>query len=104
MDILSLLSPSSSGLQTLLSSNHPSLNSTFTSAFLRSSSSGDVETLSFLLSPPAIKYVDLNAVDSDGTPALILATAFGHNEALKLLVESGVTIDQVDRGISFAYQ
>jgi hypothetical protein len=34
------------------------------------------------------KWVDLDGRDQEGNPALVLAVAFGHAEAVRILVES----------------
>ncbi|GAA5860258.1 hypothetical protein JCM3774_000360 [Rhodotorula dairenensis] len=45
----------------------------------------------------ARKWVDLDGRDEDGNPALVLAAAFGHAEAVRLLVESGAHVNEADR-------
>lgn len=44
------------------------------------------------------KWVDLEALDSDGRPALISAVALRHTECVGILVEGGVEIDAQDKG------
>lgn len=46
----------------------------------------------------ARKWVDLDGRDEEGNPALVLAVAFGHAEAVRLLVESGAHVNEADRG------
>ncbi|GAA5971418.1 hypothetical protein JCM11641_008345 [Rhodosporidiobolus odoratus] len=118
----------------------------FTSVYLRSASSGNPDTLEWLLSLPhdpllssvenaaaqrrfsltAVqmnnglvgpggqarggggggelpdsaprKWVDLEATDEEGNTALGLCVALGHAEAVRVLVESGVRVNQGDRG------
>lgn len=48
----------------------------------------------------ARKWVDLDGRDDEGNPAIVLAVAFRHAEAVRILVESGASIDQADRGES----
>ncbi|BGO88657.1 hypothetical protein NBRC10512_003485 [Rhodotorula toruloides] len=43
------------------------------------------------------KWVDLEAQDEEGNPALVLCVAFGHAECVRVLVEGGVRVNQVDR-------
>lgn len=48
----------------------------------------------------ARKWVDLDGRDQEGNPALVLAVAFGHAEAVRILVESGAHVNEADRGAS----
>lgn len=48
----------------------------------------------------ARKWVDLDGCDHEGNPALVLAVAFGHAEAVRILVESGAHVNEADRGAS----
>ncbi|BGO98269.1 hypothetical protein NBRC10513v2_002661 [Rhodotorula toruloides] len=43
------------------------------------------------------KWVDLEAQDEEENPALVLCVAFGHAECVRVLVEGGVRVNQVDR-------
>ncbi|GAA5991524.1 hypothetical protein JCM10908_005743 [Rhodotorula pacifica] len=45
----------------------------------------------------ARKWVDLDGQDEEGNPALVLAVAFGHAEAVRILVESGAHVNEADR-------
>lgn len=40
--------------------------------------------------------LDINAKDDNGTPAIVLAAVFGHEEAVRLLLEYGADIDAAD--------
>lgn len=44
------------------------------------------------------KWVDLEATDEEGNTALGLCVALGHAEAVRVLVENGVRVNQGDRG------
>lgn len=44
------------------------------------------------------KWIDLEATDDDGNTALGTCVALGHAEAVRVLVESGVKVNQGDRG------
>lgn len=75
-----------------------------THAVLRAAASGDSVLLDFLLSSSSNnnnnqvkEYVDLDAVDVDGSPALVLAACFGYGDAARILVEAGAPPDAQDR-------
>ncbi|KAA1064346.1 hypothetical protein PGTUg99_017613 [Puccinia graminis f. sp. tritici] len=93
----------------------------FTNAYLRAASTGDSDLLEWLLnktttanehplspSPSsshhitllkpgqARQWIDLEARDEDGSPAIILAAAFGHAEAVRAIVD-GLGDQVVDR-------
>ncbi|KWU41224.1 hypothetical protein RHOSPDRAFT_12581, partial [Rhodotorula sp. JG-1b] len=72
----------------------------FTAVYLRAASSGNSDLLEWLVSLPdwvARKWVDLDGRDQEGNPALVLAVAFGHAEAVRILVESGAHVNEADR-------
>lgn len=45
-------------------------------ALIMAASNGNVESVSKILNGPARKYIDVNAPDDEGTPALIYASCF----------------------------
>lgn len=92
---------------------HSPLDSTqklalFTAQFLSAASTGNADTLEWLTHTPnnsisnlqdhtPRKWLNLEARDDEGNSALSLATALGHAEAVRVLVEAGVDIDGLDR-------
>ncbi|KAL2112337.1 hypothetical protein VUR80DRAFT_7911 [Thermomyces stellatus] len=60
-------------------------------------SNGDTERINKILSGKAREFVDINAPDEDGTPALIYASCFGHESVVEALVDAGVDVDKQDR-------
>lgn len=42
------------------------------------------------------KWVDLEACDHDGTPAIVLASALGHSQVVSLLIEAGANVGSQD--------
>ena len=61
-----------------------------------SASNGDMDRLHRLLSGPARRYVDLNAPDTDGTPPLIYASCFGHEDVVESLLKARADVDRKD--------
>ncbi|KAK2858408.1 hypothetical protein FQN49_004764 [Arthroderma sp. PD_2] len=60
-------------------------------------SNGDVGRVRKLVSGKAMKYVDVNAPDEEGTAPLIYASCFGHHEVVSALLDAGAFVDQQDR-------
>ncbi|KAF2753707.1 hypothetical protein EJ05DRAFT_514655 [Pseudovirgaria hyperparasitica] len=60
-------------------------------------SNGDVERVGRLLKGSAKDYIDIDAADSDGTPPLIYACCFGHEDVVAALLEAGANVDIQDR-------
>lgn len=60
-------------------------------------SNGDVERVQRLVSGSAKEYIDVNAHDADGTPPLIYASCFGHEDVVAALIAAGVNVDKQDR-------
>ncbi|KAK8183144.1 uncharacterized protein BKA78DRAFT_258017 [Phyllosticta capitalensis] len=60
-------------------------------------SNGDTETVERLVTGKAKDYVDVNAPDNEGTPPLIYAACFGHEDVVSTLVNNGATVDTQDR-------
>lgn len=98
MDLLSTLAPSAQTIHALLTDENISdsvKSSSVTRAVLRSATSGDTDLLEYLLSS-ASQYADLDAVDPDGSPALVLAACFGFGDAVRLLVEAKANLEARD--------
>lgn len=65
--------------------------------YLQAASNNRTELLEYLLSDPAASvFVDVNAADEDGTPALILAAFSGFGEVVRVLLEHGSNVDAQD--------
>ncbi|KAF1983545.1 DIL and ankyrin domain-containing protein [Aulographum hederae CBS 113979] len=67
------------------------------SMFTTAASNGEVERVKALLNGPANKFIDINAPDSEGTPPLIYASCFGHQEVVSTLLNAGADVDKQDR-------
>lgn len=93
LDLLDVMHPTVQALALALSDEDiPSKarSSTATRACLRAASNGDSDVLEYLLKDQSIKsLVNLDAVDEDGSAALVLATCFGHGDCVRLLIEAG---------------
>lgn len=60
-------------------------------------SNGDVDRVERLVKGHAAKYIDVNAVDSEGTPPLVYASCFGHRDVVTILLNSSAQVDKQDR-------
>lgn len=60
-------------------------------------SNGDAAKVKRIVDGKARDYVELNAPDSDGTPPLIYASCFGHDDVVSALINAGANIDNQDR-------
>ncbi|THW05314.1 hypothetical protein D6D25_08211, partial [Aureobasidium pullulans] len=60
-------------------------------------SNGDVGRIKRLVRGSAALYIDVNAVDSEGTPPLVYASCFGHKEVVMSLLDAGAEVDKQDR-------
>lgn len=60
-------------------------------------SNGEVDKVRSLVSGDAKKYIEIDAPDSEGTPPLIYASCFGHQEVVSTLLDAGAKVDQQDR-------
>jgi ankyrin repeat protein len=65
------------------------------SALVRASQLGNGDTLEWLLQHAAT-YVNPDSTDSDGLPAIVLATSLRHGDCVRILVEAGAQIDARD--------
>ncbi|KAI9603314.1 hypothetical protein H4Q26_002633 [Puccinia striiformis f. sp. tritici PST-130] len=119
IDPLIALAPTTTNLSKLAANPqpHPLIRHVFTTAYLRAASTGDSDLLEWLLSSnnnsyspretpatasnilkpgQARQWIDLEARDEDGSPAIILAATFGHAEAVRAIVD-GLGDQVVDR-------
>jgi hypothetical protein len=101
-DLLLDVSPSPLSLTALV--NRTSISDeekrrAFDAVLLRASSNGDADLLEWMLHKKgAVKgFVDPGAKDEDGVPAIVLASCFGHGEAVRVLVEGGASVDATDK-------
>ncbi|KAI9674161.1 MAG: hypothetical protein M1817_001979 [Caeruleum heppii] len=60
-------------------------------------SNGDVDRIKRLLSGKAHAFVDVDALDEEGTAPLIYASCFGHEDVVAALIEAGAKVDKQDR-------
>ncbi|EFQ97851.1 DIL and Ankyrin domain-containing protein [Nannizzia gypsea CBS 118893] len=60
-------------------------------------SNGDVTRVRKLVTGKAMKYININAPDDEGTAPLIYASCFGHHEVVSALLDAGAFVDQQDR-------
>ncbi|KAK1761359.1 hypothetical protein QBC47DRAFT_419741 [Echria macrotheca] len=66
-------------------------------AFIMAASNGNVESVTKILKGKARDFVDVNAPDDEGTPALIYASCFGHEAVVQALIDAGVDVNKQDR-------
>ncbi|KAK4132883.1 hypothetical protein BT67DRAFT_463250 [Trichocladium antarcticum] len=64
---------------------------------IMAASNGNVESINKILNGKARQYVDINAPDDDGTPALIYASCFGHEAVVQALIDARVDVNRQDR-------
>ncbi|KAF2157837.1 hypothetical protein K461DRAFT_236284 [Myriangium duriaei CBS 260.36] len=60
-------------------------------------SNGDADRIERLVTGKAAALIDVNAVDSEGTPPLVYASCFGHREVVEALLNVGAVIDKQDK-------
>jgi hypothetical protein len=60
-------------------------------------SNGDARRVSRLVRGDASDYINIDAVDAEGTPPLVYASCFGHRDAVLALLNAGATVDNQDR-------
>lgn len=60
-------------------------------------SNGDVSRVKRLLSGKARDFIDIDAPDSEGTPPLIYASCFGHEEVVLSLLDARASVDNQDK-------
>lgn len=66
-------------------------------SLVMAASNGDVDRVKRLLNGATKEYVDVNAVDDEGTGALVYASCFGHQEVVSALLDAGAEVDKQDR-------
>ena len=60
------------------------------------SSNGDSQKINELLNGPVKSFINVNGADMDGTPPLIYASCFGHEDAVSALLKNGANVDAQD--------
>lgn len=60
-------------------------------------SNGEVERVRNLVTGPAKEFIDVDATDMEGTPPLIYASCFGHQEVVAALLDAGADVDKRDK-------
>lgn len=65
-------------------------------ALTMASSNGDSRKITELLQGSTRFMIDVNGVDSDGTPPIVYASCFGHEDAVSTLLNNGANVDAQD--------
>lgn len=89
-----------SGEDTILSNKHlteTEKRDSIQGMLTMAASNGEVERVRHILNGPAKSYVDVNAPDAEGTPPLIYASCFGHDEVVSVLLDAGAEVDKQDK-------
>jgi hypothetical protein len=60
-------------------------------------SNGELERVQRLLHGKANEFIDVNAVDTEGTPPLVYASCFGHEDVVRALIDAGAQVDKQDK-------
>ncbi|ORY07536.1 hypothetical protein BCR34DRAFT_489408 [Clohesyomyces aquaticus] len=60
-------------------------------------SNGENDRVVRLLNGKAKEFIDINAVDAEGTPPLVYASCFGHDEVVATLLDAGADVDKQDK-------
>jgi hypothetical protein len=67
------------------------------SMFTMAASNGEVERVNALLNGPAKEWVGVDRPDAEGTPPLIYASCFGHQDVVSILLDAGADVDKQDK-------
>ncbi|PSN64617.1 hypothetical protein BS50DRAFT_499044 [Corynespora cassiicola Philippines] len=65
--------------------------------FTLAASNGELERVKRLLDGKAREYIDIDAVDAEGTPPLVYASCFGHEDVAQTLIQEGAQVDVQDK-------
>ncbi|KAG5929084.1 hypothetical protein E4U42_007234 [Claviceps africana] len=66
-------------------------------ALIMAASNGDAAKVARLLAGTIKDHVDVDVADEDGTPALIYASCFGHENVVKVLIDAGADVNKQDQ-------
>ena len=65
--------------------------------FTLATSNGELERVKRLLEGKAREYINIDGVDAEGTPPLVYASCFGHEDVAEVLIEEGAKVDIQDK-------
>jgi len=65
--------------------------------FTLAASNGELERVKRLLEGKTREYIDLDGVDAEGTPPLVYASCFGHDQVADALIGEGAKVDVQDK-------
>ncbi|KAL1643393.1 hypothetical protein SLS61_009227 [Didymella pomorum] len=65
--------------------------------FTLATSNGELQRVKRLLEGKAREYINIDGVDAEGTPPLVYASCFGHEDVAKMLIEEGAKVDIQDK-------
>jgi hypothetical protein len=65
--------------------------------FTLAASNGELERVKRLLDGKTREYIDLDGVDAEGTPPLVYASCFGHDDVADALLKEGAKVDVQDK-------
>lgn len=65
--------------------------------FTMAASNGEVDRVKAFLEGDAKDFLNVNSPDSEGTPPLIYASCFGHQDVVATLLDAGADVDKQDK-------
>lgn len=65
--------------------------------FTLAASNGELERVKRLLDGKTKDYININGADAEGTPPLVYASCFGHEDVAAELIRDGATVDIQDK-------
>jgi hypothetical protein len=65
--------------------------------FTMAASNGEVERVNAFLNGPARDWLNIDKQDAEGTPPLIYASCFGHQDVVSILLDAGADVDKQDK-------